>query len=92
MTREQLIDAIMGSDETWTCARNNCNGSGCRPCVEAQVDEYEASIRTEAIEEYEADKEDKRANLLAFICKRYNIPLMDMNCTVEEWEELKEKK
>lgn len=46
--------------------------------------EYDKQIR--------AEEEDKRANLLAFICKKYNIPLMDMNCTVTEWEELKENK
>lgn len=34
------------------------------------------------------DAIDERASLLAFICKKYDIPLIDMNCTVDEWEEL----
>lgn len=44
--------------------------------------------------EYEkgrADAIDERANLLAYICKKYNIALLDMSCTVDEWEQLKEK-
>lgn len=32
---------------------------------------------------------DERASLLAHICKSYNIPLLDMNCVVNEWEDLK---
>ena len=35
--------------------------------------------------------EDERASLLAYICAKYKIPLVDMNNTVEEWEENKEK-
>lgn len=36
--------------------------------------------------------DDERSSLLAYICKKYNIPLLDMNVTVDEWEEMKEKK
>lgn len=35
------------------------------------------------------DAIDDRANLLAYICKKYNIPLLDMNCTVDEWEKIR---
>ena len=44
-------------------------------------------IRAELREEFE----DERASLLAYICAKYKIPLVDMNNTVEEWEENKEK-
>lgn len=44
-------------------------------------------IREELREEFE----DERASLLAYICAKYKIPLVDMNNTVEEWEENKEK-
>lgn len=43
-------------------------------------------------EQGRADAINERASLLAFICKKYDIPLVDMNCTVDEWEELKEQK
>lgn len=43
-------------------------------------------------EQGRADAEDERASLLAFICKKYNIPLVAMNYTVDEWEQLKEQK
>lgn len=36
--------------------------------------------------------DDERSSLLAYICKKYNIPLLDMNVTVDEWEEMKEQK
>lgn len=32
---------------------------------------------------------EERPKLLAFICKKYNIPLVDMNATVDEFEELR---
>lgn len=35
-----------------------------------------------------SDAIDERASLLAYICKKYNIPLVDMNCTVDEWEQM----
>lgn len=44
---------------------------------------------------YDIDKiiadviDDERASLLAYICRKYNIPLLDMNVTVDEWEEQK---
>ena len=55
----------------------------------ANKEDYEA-IKEELREEFE----DERASLLAYICARYNIPLVDMNNTVEEWEDryLEEKK
>ena len=38
-----------------------------------------------AYEQGKEDEIDERASLLAFICKKYKIPLMDMNETVDEW-------
>lgn len=50
------------------------------------------NLAEEIYQQGRADAIEERASLLAFICKKYNIPLVDMNCTVDEWEELKEQK
>ena len=59
-----------------------CVPYGCE-CFEFDLAEHDKQIRAEVI--------DERAGLLAFICNKYNIPLLDMNCTVDEWEQLKEE-
>ena len=50
-----------------------------------------AKYDLESYHQGKADAIDERASLLAFICRKYGIPLMDMNCTVDEWEQLNEQ-
>lgn len=59
MTREQLIKAIYFSDDMWSCPNCPCDLSEeentseyCWKCAERQLEEYEAKVRADAIEEF----------------------------------------
>lgn len=72
-----------------------CHDENTRACENCQYDDGNSDLigcaMNFAYQKGREDAIDERASLLAYICKKYNIPLLDMNCTVDEWEELKEK-
>ena len=61
----------------------------CEKCAADHEQLAEWLEELKELRQGKADVIDERASLLAYICKKYNIPLLDMNCTADEWEELK---
>lgn len=66
MNREDLIDAIFNSTETWACPEYICDmpeeegntGECCLKCAEKLLAGYDAKIRADAIEEYRKEMRD----------------------------------
>lgn len=80
------------SECVYTRAECHHQGTKCSECplTDLICDEFTDCLDL-SYQQGRADAIEERASLLAYICKKYNIPLVDMNQTVDEWEERKQK-